>query len=477
MLGTLMKPLLRYLEGTPRTIIIRTAILIAVIALIDWKVRANVYFGFLYIFPMLMAGTVLPFWQILSTAIICTVLSEFFDPFVFEIAVSFPQDIALFITFIGVGLFSRQVVVSHQHELEQRQMIEKEMIARRAAEEQLELIVQSSPIAILVMSERGEILIGNSSAHHLFQVEDGKLTGSNISRYVSELGRVSSMAGMTRVLRTEMQCHAKRENGELFLANIFFSTYVTSMGWRLAAMVVDASEELRDRAEYGLDQLMAGSRLLVGAVSHEVRNVCSAMGVIYQNLARDGVVEKNQDFEALGTLVETLKKMASLDLQKSSNGFNAKNLELNDVLEEARIVLEPYCAESGITVHWNIPEKLPLVWTDRHSLLHVLLNLIRNSRRALEGANLKNIDISVAVNAEIVSISVCDNGPGISSSINLFQPLQKGANAAGGLGLFLSRAFIRSFGGDLRYDPDTPGCCFVIELAIWPVSPKQGAGK
>jgi hypothetical protein len=25
---------------------------------------------------------------------------------------------------------------------------------------------------------------------------------------------------------------------------------------------------------------------------------------------------------------------------------------------------------------------------------------------------------------------------------------------------------MRSFGGDLRYDAQAPGCCFVIELAI-----------
>ena len=41
--------------------------------------------------------------------------------------------------------------------------------------------------------------------------------------------------------------------------------------WR--PLVVDASEELREREETSLEQLMAGSRILVGAVSHEVRNV------------------------------------------------------------------------------------------------------------------------------------------------------------------------------------------------------------
>jgi len=203
----------------------------------------------------------------------------------------------------------------------------------------------------------------------------------------------------------------------------------------------------------------------VGAVSHEVRNVCSAIAVIYQNLARNQSLAKNQDFEALGSLVEALNKIASLELRQSTGGFEAKMVDLTEILDEARIVLEPYCAESDITVNWKIPGKLPCVWADRHGLLHVFLNLTKNSRRALEGASLKRIDVSVSVERGIVAIKVADTGPGIASAEKLFQPLQKGAEATG-LGLFLSRAFMRSLRGDLRYDPGAPGCCFVIELAI-----------
>jgi signal transduction histidine kinase len=138
---------------------------------------------------------------------------------------------------------------------------------------------------------------------------------------------------------------------------------------------------------------------------------------------------------------------------------------LTEILDEARIVLEPYCAESDIEVTWDIPGSLPSVWADRHGLLNVLLNLAKNSRRALEGAHLKRIDLSVTAEHRIASIRFCDTGPGLPSVENLFEPLQKGADATG-LGLFLSRAFMRSFGGDLRYDAGAPGCCFVIELAI-----------
>jgi two-component system sensor kinase FixL len=459
-----MKLLLRYLQGTPRTILACAAILIAIIALVDWRILSN-YFGFLYLFPMLLVGTVLPPWQIAMTAVFCTVLGDLFGPFSFEPITSLAQDALLFIALAGMGMFSHAVIVNRKMEQKNRQRLEKEVAARREAEEQLEFLIQTSPVAIVVMSGSGEILIGNSAAHRLFRVEAGELVGKNISRYIPALCHVPSVEETSQTFRTEMQCRGQRDNGEIFVANVFFSTYRTAMGPRLAALVVDTSEDLRNRAEYGLEQLMAGSRILVGAVSHEVRNVCSAIAVIYENLARNGSLAKNQDFEALGSLVEALNKIASLELRQSTGGFEAKMVDLTEILDEARIVLEPYCAESDITVNWNIPKKLPYVWADRHGLLHVLLNLTKNSRRALEGADLKRIDVSVTVEHGIVSIRVVDTGPGIASAEKLFQPLQKGAEATG-LGLFLSRAFMRSFRGDLRYDPEAPGCCFVIELAI-----------
>ena len=180
-----MKPLLRYPAGSPRAMLAAAAALIAVIALIDWRNPVNAYFGFLYVFPMLLVGCLLPYWQIALTAVFCTVLAEIFDPFPFVWATALPQDILLFIALVGMGLFSRQVTVNRLLELESRRKVEEEVAARREAEEQLQFLIQTSPVAILVMSASGEILIANSSAYQLFGVGAGELMGRNISRYVA----------------------------------------------------------------------------------------------------------------------------------------------------------------------------------------------------------------------------------------------------------------------------------------------------
>jgi two-component system, LuxR family, sensor kinase FixL len=449
---------LRLLSASPRSTLVQAAALIAAIALLDWRIDLNISFGFLYLFPMLLIGSILPRWQIVATAIFCTVLSDALDPFRFTFAVGLPQDILVFTSLAGSGLFAYEVTRS-------RRRIQEEAAARREAERQLEFLIESSPAAILTTSPDCTVIRANSAAHRLLGIAAGQLPGRNIRRYVPALGRVPFTGDNHQNFRTEMQCRGEREDGDVFLANVFFSTYQTASGPRLAALIVDASEELREREEAGLEQLMSGSRILVGAVSHEVRNVCGAIAVIYENLLRRGGLKGNQDFEALGALVETLSHIASLELKQSSGEQPTEAVDLAEVLEDLRIVLEPYCKDSDIVLHWKIAPGLPLVWADRHRLLQVMLNLAKNSERALREVESKTIDVVVTAAPTVISIRFTDSGPGVKSPGKLFQPFQKGAESTG-LGLYLSRALLRSFRGELRYDATAPGCSFVIDLAV-----------
>jgi PAS domain S-box-containing protein len=444
----------RVLETSPRAVLALSLTLIAAIAIIDWKVEFNATLGFLYIFPLALLGTIFNWWQVIVAAVFCSFLSDRLDPFPMDVESA--RDILIFLTLSTTGLLSLGVTKSYR-------ALKREVMARRAAEGQLEFLIESSPAAIVTMTGEGEILLANPAAHRLLGPGEGQLIGRKISRYVEALGSIPRLDQADRLFRTEMQTRGRRENGEVFLADVFFSTYMTPAGPRLSALLVDGSEELREREETSLQQLLAGSRILVGAVSHEVRNVCGAIGMMHENLARSGSLAGNQDFEALGSLVETLKKIAALELKQSVGSYEPASVDLNEVLTDLRIIMEPACEESDIQLVWNVPDRLPPVQADRHRLLQVLLNLTRNSQRALEFTPQKTIEVSAAAGTGGVSIRFTDNGPGIPGGQKLFQPLQKDADASG-LGLYLSRAFMRSFRGDLRHDPRRAGCSFVVEL-------------
>ena len=59
-----------------------------------------------------------------------------------------------------------------------------------------------------------------------------------------------------------------------------------------------------------------------------------------------------------------------------------------------------------------------------------------------------------------------DSGAGVSAGGTPVRPFQPGANGAG-LGLYVSRAVVRSYGGDLRFEARAPGgTCFAVELEV-----------
>jgi len=449
------------LQWRPRNVLLAAAALITVIAITDWKIVFEATLGFLYMFPLVLLGTIWGWWQLLLAAAFCTFLSDRLDPFPMDMQI--PRDILIYTTLATSGLLSRAVSRGYRREMDSLARANAEMVARRAAEEQLAFVIESSPAAIVTTTADGEIVMANPAAHRLLGVPEGSLSGRGIRRYVPALGSVTSLQDTDRVFRTQMQTRGQRDNGEVFMADVLFSTYTTAAGPRLAALLVDVSDNLREREEISLQQLLAGSRILVAAVSHEVRNVCGAIGVMHENLARQHILDGNKDFEALGSLVETLAKIASLELKQSTRVSEPEYIDLGEVLADLRIVLEPCCEESGIELAWEVPNVLPRVQADRHSLFQVMLNLVKNSQRALESVAEKRISIRASTGEENVFVQVSDNGPGIPDPRKLFQPLQKGADATG-LGLYLSRAFMRSYRGDLRYDPSHQGCSFVIEL-------------
>ncbi len=235
------------IRGTPRAVLWRAVVMIAAIAVTDWRIQGNIPLGFLYLFPMLLVGSVLNRWQIALSAAVCTLLSELFDDYAWVFPVDIPRDILIFAAFVCMGLFVFEVGRSRQLALQHLKEIEREAKARADAEEQLKILVESSPAAVMTASSDGRVLLANEAAHRLFTVAAGQFTGQLIYDFLPSLLNVPAPDESHSAFRTAMQCRGQRHNGEVFLADVWFSTYRTSAGPRLAAMVVDTSEDLRSR--------------------------------------------------------------------------------------------------------------------------------------------------------------------------------------------------------------------------------------
>ena len=173
----------------------------------------------------------------------------------------------------------------------------------------------------------------------------------------------------------------------------------------------------------------------------------------------------------MGSLIGALERIASSGLRMASQRETAV-ADLGTILDEARIVIEPMLREAGFELTWNVQENLPLVQSDQHSLLQVFVNLARNSvEHAADGPE-RRVSISTGVENDLVVVRFQDSGPGVAHPEELFRPFQVGAQSSG-LGLYISRAILRSQGGNLRHEPSAKGARFVVEL--WPM--EKGAAQ
>ena len=472
---------LAYAESHRRTI---WAISGAMIALIAWgdAILPDISIGFLYLVPILFSAATLNGKQIAGLAVLCGYMREAFDPL--QMAVQPPGTVMpavldprqwvpgatgrLFVITAGFAMTGFFVAELNQrrrllaaHLAEQQQQIK----LRQEAELQVRILIETSPLAILTLDQTGRVVLANESACELLDLVQEEVQGCEVARYLPTLQRMLSTHRSGSNMRTSVECKGQRRNGEVFLAHVWLSTYHTSRGPGLAAVIWDASENLRDREGAGLDSMMATSRVLIGAISHEIRNLASAAATAYAQLAQINGLEGNDQYHVLGSLIHGLDKIASSGLRVASSR-DAVVADLGTVLDETRIVIEPAFREEGITLCWNVNGELPLVQADHHSLLQVFVNLARNSAEALQNCERREVRISADLEKDLVVVRVRDTGPGVERPDELFRPFHSGTQSTG-LGLYISRAILRSHGGGLRYEPEPEGSCFAVEL--WPV--------
>jgi two-component system sensor kinase FixL len=460
----LAKILAAHAKALRSTALAGSAILIVAIALADLsRLSGGRSLGFLYLLPVLIAATQLKRKQIFALAALCTLLRQALGPLAWDEGAVGNGLIGL-LAFGGAGLFVTELAERRRRRLEQKRKLEEQATLRQDAEQQLRVLTETSPAAILTIDTKGRIMLANQAAHNMLGFGQDPLCGEPVGQYLPPLASVPQADSAGRILRTTLECKGRRRNGEIFPAHIWLSSFTTVSGPMLAAIVLDTSEELRDREALGFDQLMRSSRILVRAVSHEIRNLCAAIAVLHTNLRRVPGIEHNEDFQALGTLVEGLGKLVATELRSASQKTPAE-VNLREVLEELRIIIEPSFAEEEAVLRWMIPEHLPPVSADHHGLLHIFMNLATNSQRALRSSEDKRLIIAASVEQDKVVVRFADSGPGVERPEHLFQPFRHPSDGAG-LGLYLSRALARSFAGELVYEPQPYGSCFAVELPL-----------
>ena len=180
--------------------------------------------GFLYLFPIMLAAGFLPRWAVALLGLSCAVLAELFS----SLSPS-PTRLSLeTLALVGCGLFVSELVRNRRMTLDAR--------------DRLRALVERSPAAIVTVDERGFIELANQAATELLAPRPRDLVGAPIAAYLPELHHALRWEEAPQ-FRASMQRQGHRGNGEIFLADVWFSTYKEGVHPKLAAIIADVTEE------------------------------------------------------------------------------------------------------------------------------------------------------------------------------------------------------------------------------------------
>lgn len=142
-------------------------------------------------------------------------------------------------------------------------------------------------------------------------------------------------------------------------------------------------------------------------------------------------------------------------------------VDVAELIEQTQRLIASSRARSFLSVDLT---RVPRVHANGARLGQVLLNLLRNAEDAAQHAAQPRISLRVFPCDEWVHIEVADNGPGISEVVRarLFTPFVTTKGARGtGLGLYVSRTIVESFGGHLTLSSEPmAGTVATIRLPI-----------
>jgi signal transduction histidine kinase/HAMP domain-containing protein len=355
-----------------------------------------------------------------------------------------------------------------------REMVEREQMQRRSAQNRLVEALESSREGIVLVDGDDRIVIANSQVARFFPMLARRL-GGNVT-FSETFGRVEALLSAPAAAAppadvlgfgedtTEREyrladgrwiriSRSRTQEGGFFLVISDFSE-------------IKEREERLDEARHTAEAASAAKSTFLANMSHELRTPLNAIIGFSEILSSQRVgrisgevqVQYARDIWESGNHLLTIIN-SLLDLSKSEAGkleLICDEVDLSEVITSSLQMMRAECARAELSLTLQLPDVPLRLKADSAKLKQVLLNLLSNALKFTEPGG------SIAVTAEVtpddsIAIRVADTGIGMSSeqipiAFAAFGQVENQlARRYGGtgLGLPLTKALVELHGGTI----------------------------
>ncbi|MBN2629844.1 MAG: response regulator [Rhodobacteraceae bacterium] len=403
--------------------------------------------------------------------------------------------IATAATFLLLGLLA--IMAMRLYRLTERQAEENQITGAR-----LQMIIATSPDAIVVTNRGGWVVEINPAAERMFGITRAQAMGNRIVPMIFSPENVPQhQARITQMIADAVffgpqrfEVEGRRSDGTVFPLEISLAMRDLNRGALVVGFMRDVSERHADRRalEKALEQAKAGAKTkadFLAVMSHEMRTplngLIGSMELLHDTPMTAGQRELLRVMDVSGDIL--LGHVNSvLDISRhEAGGIRLADTPFNlDRLIEDCIANQAGVARTGGNTIRHVPLTGPLgtVRGDPARVQQILLNLIGNAvkftrKGAITVETERQIPRAGDPAASLIEFRVIDTGIGIAEAdlarvFDDFETVDSGyarETTGTGLGLGIARRLTQAMGGEIGAESDLgKGSVFWLRLPLPP---------
>jgi len=345
-----------------------------------------------------------------------------------------------------------------------------------AEKKQTESIVRSIAEGLVVVNNKGEVLLMNPTAEKLLGVNKENKLGKPLLENVKNEQLFSLTKNISGGEKKEIELFSKDDSTKKVLRSS--SAVIEDESGKTIGMVSVLSDITKQKA---LDLMKSD---FVSNVSHELRH---PIGAIKQSLSvilngSAGPLTEHQskflsnaqrNLERLGTLIDDLLDLAKLEARKMP--LKTEPCSVEKLIDETCETLGTWAKSKSIKIEKNIARNLPQTNLDQNKIIQVITNLVGNAIKFAPKDGKIIVEAKLVAANSKIEVSVIDTGVGIEKE-NLEKVFDKfvqvgertSSDMAGtGLGLSIAKEIIELHGGKIWAESEKGcGAKFVFTLPI-----------
>lgn len=359
--------------------------------------------------------------------------------------------------------------------------------------DEVKLITEFLPDALILLSESGSILTANPAALELFRADH--LVGlaladlvmdppSKVSDWLNHWSSSRRISAHSFNLQSDgtgvpVRCAGcllqagTTNNPALILARCSRENDAP------AAEIVDQLKKEIDLLQKQVvqqkaqdSQQIAVLRTAAAVFAHEIANPLNVVSTCMQILQTENERHKDRD------LVQEMIESASSEIERLTrllNDFRSfarpqaidfRPTQIRKVIEEALDLYTAALSARGIAVDLDL-QTLPALMLDSDKMREAILNVLKNAEEAMPGGGRLTIRGHVREEENVAAVEVSDTGTGVPAGVDVFQLFVTTKPGASGLGLPIAAQIIAAHGGRIQRIPEPgPGTTFEILLPL-----------